>query len=85
MKKLSVTLLVCTFLLTSCGSAPVAVQTDEAKSPFYVETQKARDFPQTYSVEKTGRLVGSSTISLASQGIGRVQSISVHEGSVIKK
>ncbi len=85
MKKILASALLLPFVLTSCGTPVETAKTEDAKMPFYIETQLAKEFPKNYTIEKTGRLVGSSTISLASQGIGRVQAINVHEGSVIKK
>lgn len=85
MKKFIAGSLLLPFVLVSCGAPADTAKTEEAKMPFYIETQKAKEFPKNYTVEKTGRLVGSSTISLASQGVGRVANIAVHEGSVIKK
>jgi len=64
--------------LTSCGAAVTDTPTTE-KKPFYIETKTVADFPSSYIKEKSGRLVGSSTIALTSQGIGRVASIPVKE------
>ncbi len=60
----SVTLL--SFLLVSCG-APTDTQTPPEAIPFSVSAQSLEQFPKSYTVSKTGRLVGSSTISLTSQ------------------
>lgn len=57
----------------------------EAKKPFLIDTKLAKDFAKNYTIEKSGRLVGSSTISLTSQGVGRVSSIAVKEGASVKK
>jgi hypothetical protein len=62
-------LLIGTFLLTSCGAVAPVEKTKEVKKPFLIDTKFAKDFEKNYTVEKSGRVVGSSTISLASQGV----------------
>ncbi len=84
-QKLIASLLLSTFLLTSCGTTVSTEVTTEEKKPFLVDTKLSSDFTKTYTLEKSGRLVGSSTISLASQGVGRVTSIVVKEGATVKK
>lgn len=67
MKKLLSLALLLPVVLTACGT-PAAVKTDETKKiPFSVEVREFGTFPQSYTLQKTGRLVGSSTISLTSQ------------------
>lgn len=84
MKKILVPALLLSLFLTSCGTEPIADKKED-KLPFAIETKKASDFSRSYSTEKTGRLVGSSTITLASQGMGRIESITVKEGASVKK
>lgn len=57
----------------------------ETTKPFLVDTKLAKDFVKSYTLEKSGRLVGSSTIVLSSQGVGRVSSIALKEGASVKK
>ena len=84
-QKIITTLLLASFLLTSCSTAVPPEKVVEAKKPFLIDTKLAKDFTKTYTLEKSGRLVGSSSISLSSQGVGRVASISVKEGASVKK
>lgn len=84
-QKIIASLLLSVFLLTSCGTAKTTEITSGTKKSFIVNTQLAKDFTKTYTLEKSGRLVGSSTIVLASQGVGRVTSIGVKEGATVKK
>lgn len=84
-QKIVATLLLGTILLSSCGTPAPTEKVVEAKKPFLVSTKLAKDFTKNYTLEKSGRLVGSSTISLASQGVGRVVSVPVKEGASVKK
>jgi multidrug resistance efflux pump len=89
--------LVCvSFFLASCGSStptpsgstgPVSgeITGSGAKIPFYITLRSMKDFPKSYVVEKSGRMVGSSQLSIASQGIGRVDRIAYREGARVKK
>lgn len=78
-------LILTSFILTSCGTTVSPENTWEIKKPFLVDTKISKDFNKNYTLEKSWRLVGSSTISLVSQGVGRVTSIGVKEWSVVKK
>jgi len=84
-QKLIASLLLSAFLLTSCGTTVSTETNMETKKPFLIDTKLAKDFTKEYKLEKSGRLVGSSTIALASQGVGRVTSIAVKEGASVKK
>lgn len=84
-KKIIASLLLGSLLLSSCGTVVPIEQEANAKKPFFVDTKLAKDFNREYTLEKSGRLVGSSTISLASQGVGRVSSVVVKEGASVKK
>lgn len=55
-------------MLTSCG-APVPTEpvAETPKIPFSVKTKAYDRFPKEYTIQKVGRLVGSSSISMASQ------------------
>ncbi len=78
-------LLIGTLLLASCGTTKPEVVVKDTKKPFLVDTKLAKDFTKDYTIEKSGRLVGTSTIALASQGVGRVTSVAVKEGASVKK
>jgi multidrug efflux pump subunit AcrA (membrane-fusion protein) len=73
-------------ILTSCGApAPVIPTEEPAKIPFSVKVKSYDRFPKEYTVQKTGRLVGSSSIGLTSQGVGRIDAVLVKEGASVKK
>lgn len=72
-------------VLSSCGKAAETVVETPKKTEFAFETKKFSEFPKTATVEKIGRIVGSSTVTVASQGVGRIDSILVKEGSSVKK
>ena len=77
--------LISMLVLTSCGAPKPEVVVRDTKKPFLVDTKMAKDFTKNYTIEKSGRLVGTSTITLASQGVGRVTSVAVREGASVKK
>lgn len=85
MKKI-ISLALLSVILVSCG-APVAEtpKTEPAKIPFSIRTQPYGEFPQEYVIQKTGRLVGSSSISMSALGVGRVDAVLVKEGANVKK
>lgn len=78
-------ILVFSIILTSCGTPAVTAPVEPKKIPFTIETRELGSFPKSYTLEKSGRLVGSSSISLTSQGIGRVDAVLVKEGATVKK
>lgn len=80
-----ISILVIAGFLTSCGAPAATTPTEPAKIPFTIKTQTFDTFPTEYTVQKTGRLVGSSSISMTAQGVGRVNSVLVKEGAKVKK
>ena len=84
MKKIISTTAILSIILVSCG-APVPVEKEKEKIPFSVTTTSFGNFPETYEIEKTGRLTGSSIVTLTSQGVGRVDRVLVREGATVKK
>ncbi len=72
-------------LLSSCGKAPADSPSSAEKTEFLFETRKFSEFPRVATVEKIGRIVGSSSVSVASQGIGRIESVLVKEGDFVRK
>lgn len=74
------------FFLTSCGgqSTVDVVSTPTEKTPFVVSVFRAGSSQAMTSVEKTGRITASSTLTLAAQGAGEVAKIAVKEGQSIK-
>lgn len=72
--------------LSSCGKAeePTVAEAPK-KTEFLFETKKFSEFPKTSTIEKIGRIVGSSSVTVTSQGNGRIESIALKEGSSVKK
>ena len=68
-KKIISIFLLGSLILTSCGKTAPIEKVTETKRPFLIDTKNASEFAKSYTIEKSGRLVGSSTISLASQGV----------------
>ncbi len=68
-QKIIATFLLGSLLLTSCGKVAPVEKVAEAKKPFLIDTKLAKDFTKNYTLEKSGRLVGASTIALTSQGV----------------
>ncbi len=66
MKKILPLLLITSLILSSCGTEAV-VTAPLAKIPFAVTAQSLSSFSKSYTISKTGRLVGSSSITLTSQ------------------
>ena len=67
MKKIIASGLISMILLSSCGKATETAVTTNEKELFSIETKTITDFPTSYTIKKTGRMVGSSNIALASQ------------------
>ncbi len=85
MKKI-ISLSLLSIFLASCWAPAVDIQKPEPeKIPFSIKVQKYGEFPQEYTLQKTGRLVGSSSISMSALGSGRVDAILVKEGAKVKK
>ncbi|MFB0964988.1 MAG: biotin/lipoyl-binding protein [Patescibacteria group bacterium] len=72
-------------VLSSCGKAADTATTAPKKTDFLYETKKFSEFPKTAVVEKIGRVVGSSAVTVSSQGVGRIESVFVKEGASVKK
>ncbi len=53
-------------ILVSCGAKDTPVE-ETKKIPFSINTTSFESFPTTYEVQKTGRLTGSSLLSLTAQ------------------
>ncbi len=86
MKKFIVFFILLPFVLSSCGTPealPPVVQIE--KTPFYIETYSIGKKVETYSIEKPGRLVSASSLTLAAESAGEITSILVKEGQKIKK
>jgi multidrug resistance efflux pump len=87
MKKLTISLsLISLLFLASCGKADdIVVQKEIKKTPLLIETQIVWKKTESFSVEKSARLVGGSSLILAAEWVGEVSNISVKEWSKIKR
>lgn len=83
MKPIISIFLISTIILSSCG-ADVSTTTEVAKTPFIIETFRVGDKQSNISVEKTGRITASSSLTLTAQGAGEISKISVKEWQSVK-
>lgn len=86
MKKISIliTLLV---LLSSCSQTretTLPLSGSLEKTPFIIRTQKLSDFTWTTVIEKSGRIVASSSLTLSSKSAGEIGKILVKEGEYVR-
>jgi multidrug efflux pump subunit AcrA (membrane-fusion protein) len=75
------------FLVTSCGSTSSDSTSSGAtteKTPFLVKTQKLSDFSGSTSIEKSGRITASSSLTLTSKWAWEISKILVQEGQYIR-
>ena len=66
MKSLIAIFLISTLLLSSCGSVAV-VPNEVIKTPFIIETYMIGQTQAPVSIEKTGRITASSSLTLSAQ------------------
>jgi multidrug efflux pump subunit AcrA (membrane-fusion protein) len=71
-------------VLSSCGTVVDTAPSSE-KTAFFFESRKFSEFPKTAEIRKIGRIVGSSSVTVTSQGIGRIESLPLKEGATVKK
>lgn len=84
-KSLTVTV-TAALIFTSCGKIEEAPSTNSPeKSSFFFESQKFREFSKTAEIEKIGRIVGSSAVTVTSQGNGRIVALPFKEGMYVRK
>ncbi len=75
--------LISTILLSSCGSVAV-VPTETKKTPFFIETYMIGQKQSTVSIEKTGRITASSSLTLTAQWAWEINKINVKEWQSVK-
>lgn len=71
------------FLLSSCGSEAIPI-TISKKTPFIIETYTIGQSQLPISIEKSGRITASSTLTLTAQWGGEISKISVKEWQFVK-
>ena len=83
MKPLIAIILISTLLLSSCGSTPVD-PISPPKTPFIVETYTIWQSQTGVTIEKTGRITASSSLTLTAQWAWEISKINVREWQVVK-
>lgn len=83
MKTSIVWIILSTFLLSSCGSKVIPTDISK-KTPFIIETYTIGQAQTPISIEKSGRITASSTLTLTAQWAGEISKISVKEWQSVK-
>lgn len=86
MQKYSI-ILVSLLFLAGCSSSPKTETLSWAvaeKTPFFIKTEKLSDFSGSSIVEKTGRIVASSSLTLTSKSAGEIGKILIKEWEYVK-
>ncbi len=73
-----------TLLLSACGSTPAIVPIKVEKTPFFVDTFTIGNSQKPISIEKTGRITASSSLTLSAQWAGDIAKINVKEWQSVK-
>lgn len=84
MKSPTIIILISTLLLSSCWAKNTVTTTEVQKTPFFIETYTIGQTLSPVSIEKTGRITASSSLTLTAQWAGEINKISVREGQSIK-
>lgn len=83
MKTPIVIFLISTIILSSCWSATIE-SNKVSKSPFLIDTYTIWQKQASVSIEKTGRITASSSLTLSAQWAGEISKINVKEGQYVK-
>lgn len=59
--------LISTLILSSCGSTVSVNTTEVKKTPFFIDTFRVGEKQSNVSIEKTGRITASSSLTLTAQ------------------
>lgn len=80
-KYLFAPLIVSAFFLTSCGApdTPATTTINVSKTPYIVDIFVVGKNTANVTVEKTGRITASSSLTLSAQGVGEVNKVYVKE------
>lgn len=84
MKPLIAIILISTVFLSSCGTSVVLTPTEVQKTPFVVDTYTVWQEQSVVSIQKSGRITASSTLTLTAQWAGEISKLSVREGQSVK-
>ncbi len=83
MKTSIILIVLSTFLLSSCGSETITPSSSK-KTPFNIDTYTIGQAQAPISIEKSGRITASSTLTLTAQWAGEISKISVKEWQSVK-
>lgn len=83
MKTPIILIVLSTFLLSSCGSETITPSSSK-KTPFNIDTYTIGQAQAPISIEKSGRITASSTLTLTAQWAGEISKISVKEWQSVK-
>lgn len=84
MKPLISIILISTIFLSSCGTSVVLPPTEVQKTPFMVDIYTIWQEQSVVSIQKSGRITASSTLTLTAQWAGEISKLSVREGQSVK-
>ncbi len=76
--------LISTLILSSCGSTVSVNTTEVKKTPFFIDTFRVGEKQSNVSIEKTGRITASSSLTLTAQWAGEISKVSVKEWQSVK-
>lgn len=85
MKKFTAIFLSSLLILSSCGKSSEVIVEKIEKKPFLIETQILGKKTEAYTIEKSARLTAGSSLTLSAESVWEVSSISVKEGSKIRR
>jgi multidrug resistance efflux pump len=84
MKPIIVISLLSTLILSACGSSTEPTTVSAEKTPFIVETFVVWGTVSPVTVEKSGRITASSSLTLTTQWAGEISRITVREWQSVK-
>ena len=84
MKRSLILLLITTFVLSSCGTTEIVTPKTVEKTPFLIDITTVWDKSTQVSIEKTGRITASSSLTLSAQWAGEISKINVKEWQSVK-
>jgi hypothetical protein len=67
MKNPIIIFIISTLILSSCGSSTSVNTVEAPKTPFYIDTFRVGEKQANISIQKTGRITASSSLTLTAQ------------------
>jgi multidrug resistance efflux pump len=84
MKNPIIIFIISTLILSSCGSSTSVNTVEAPKTPFYIDTFRVGEKQANISIQKTGRITASSSLTLTAQWAGEISKISAKEWQAVK-